>query len=143
MSYIPIDREQKIDPVELTDRHLEILKPRFWDKVWKRGEDECWLWTGATNAGKNCKRLPYGVIKIPNTRKLIKAHILSFILHYKRPIEANEEICHRCDTTICVNPYHLFAGLKSDNMQDMIKKGRGQGQFLPSDKMPPKSDIPF
>lgn len=41
------------------------------------------------------------------------------------------DACHSCDTPSCINPEHLWAGTRSQNLLDASKKGRTQGKSHP------------
>lgn len=90
---------------------------RFWKFVKRLSNESCWEWLGATDGHG------YGAITNTATSSPIKAHRLSYEIHYGE-IPEGKVICHHCDNPICVNPHHLFAGSPKDNMQDCSAKGR-------------------
>lgn len=91
---------------------------RFWARVAKLGDHECWEWQGwRVNGG-------YGRFK--HERRCVYAHRFSYTLHFGS-LADNLDVCHRCDNPSCVNPAHLFTGTHLDNMKDMSAKGRRSG----------------
>ncbi len=115
--------------------HLKILsdEERFWSKVDKKGEDDCWNWT----AMKNKKRYGNFTVNI----RTIQVHRYSYELTYGK-IPEGVNVCHKCDNKLCVNPKHLFLGTQKDNMEDMVKKGRSlKGEKNNSSKLTDKDII--
>lgn len=77
------------------------LEARFWAKVDRGGPGDCWLWQGATiTAG-------YGHLRRGSrTEGTVYAHVLAVILDGRQP-QPGQEVHHRCETPLCVNPSHL------------------------------------
>jgi len=97
-------------------RHAAQIRPmdvRFWEKVDKSGE--CWLWTA--NPG------PRGYGLFSRDGEMVIASRVAYELA-NGPIPEGMEVCHHCDNPSCMRPDHLFLGTHSDNMQDMVRKGR-------------------
>jgi len=94
------------------------LEARFWEKVDKRGPDECWEWKGSkTKTG-------YGRINNgTHSGSPLRAHRVSWEIH-NGPIPEGKYVLHRCDNPGCVNPRHLWIGSQADNIRDMDRKGR-------------------
>jgi hypothetical protein len=81
-------------------RPEQPLEDLFWSKVNIGGDDDCWLWTGATLRG-------YGTFTKGRRVGLSgSAHRISWILH-NGPIPDGMEIHHACGSRSCVNPAHL------------------------------------
>ncbi len=105
------------------------LEERFWEKVDKKGEDECWNW--------NASRMAGGYGKFKYNGETVGAHRISWILHHNN-IPEDIQVLHRCDNRKCVNPKHLFLGTHQDNMKDMENKNRcymSRGEKNPNSKL--------
>lgn len=99
--------------------HTEPVPPRFWAKVFKGPEGKCWIWTGAIADDG------YGRFYIEKGQGgMVRPHRYLYELATHHSLDADAELLHMCDVTICVNPEHLSSGSKSDNMQDRSTKRR-------------------
>jgi hypothetical protein len=100
--------------------HKRTLEERFWEKVAKRGPNECWLWTAYIST------TGYGGIhgrRVNGESRMVSAHRLAWEIT-NGPIEDGLHCLHRCDVRACCNPAHLFLGTNEDNVADRDLKGR-------------------
>lgn len=93
----------------------QIVIDRFWAKVDKKSDDECWEWKAS--------RFPNGYSKFWHIGENISGHRFSFLLHHGK-IPKGMFILHSCDNKPCINPSHLSLGTPKDNSADMRAKGR-------------------
>lgn len=86
---------------------------RFWLKVTIGLPDECWEWQGSRRGDS------YGQLYVKHKHRA--AHRFSFFLAncYYPPV-----VRHKCDNRVCVNPHHLEGGTQTENMRDVVERGR-------------------
>lgn len=96
---------------------VDSIEDRFWEKVDKRGPDDCWLWVGVLHQG-------YGVLRRAPKGKLL-AHRLSYEINVG-PIPDGLVIDHLCMVTRCVNPTHLEPVTLSENTSRYLAVRHGK-----------------
>lgn len=85
---------------------MKSLDERFWDKVNKT--ESCWLWTASVDHN--------GYGRIRDGHKMRGAHRVSWEIK-NGPIPEKLEIDHLCKCCCCVNPDHLEAVTKLENVR--------------------------
>lgn len=111
--------ETAISPVLFSVNLSEKQIASFWNKVAITSKEECWLWLGCKN------KRGYGSVRI--NYLMLRANRVSYFIA-NGPFLDSLLICHRCDNPQCVNPNHLFSGTHTQNVRDMIEKGRDEYQ---------------
>lgn len=102
----------------MTNRKYPNGPDGFWCRVHKAGADECWEWVGYKIHNG------YGFLYWNGDK--ILAHRLAWTLTNGQ-VPETLYVCHHCDNRLCCNPEHLFLGTHTDNMRDMVAKGRRVG----------------
>ena len=103
---------------------------RFWSKVAKKSDDECWEWQAYKHPQKH-----YGYFYVNKRYRNVRAHRIAYELTYGK-ISKEAQVLHKCDNPSCVNPTHLFIGTHQDNVNDKVNKGRQmKGEQQPLSKL--------
>lgn len=88
----------------------------FWART-DRSPAGCWEWTGRRSRG-------YGAVMPDGAKgRCTSAHRYAYeLLH--GPIPVGLVVRHTCDNPPCIRPDHLILGTQSDNLADMVARGR-------------------
>lgn len=76
---------------------------------------QCMIWQGAKNSAG------YGLVRYKG--QVVLAHRLALFLA-KGTIPKHRVACHTCDTSLCCEPLHLYAGTYGQNLRDAWHRKR-------------------
>jgi hypothetical protein len=94
----------------------DLVKTRFERCYRVDDKTGCWLWIRSFDSSG------YGQFSRTGVR-FRQAHKWGWVLH-RGPVPEGYAVLHKCDVRACVNPEHLFLGVHSDNLADMLRKNR-------------------
>lgn len=104
------------NPWRITDEGFPL---HFWSKASVTANPEaCWEWQMTIDENG------YGSMCVDGQSD--KAHRVAWRLANGRNIKEGMFILHSCDNRRCVNPNHLREGTQSENMADMVLRGRSR-----------------
>lgn len=89
---------------------------RFWARVVK--QPGCWVWTGRKDKDG------YGILTSKKPPYTLRGPRVSWQIH-RGEIPMGLMVLHTCDNPECTNPDHLYLGNNTQNMKDMMDRGRG------------------
>ncbi len=106
------------------ENHFERLKA----KMVVSPSTGCWLWTGVVKKNRKYPSHNYGLTWLPapgtkRGQRSVGAHRAMWIVLHGEPGE-DLDVCHKCDTPLCINPDHLFLGTHQQNLADSRNNGR-------------------
>lgn len=119
----------RLEIQDFLDKRLDALREKL-KKYKVNPATQCWEWQGATKKrSESSGDHPYGyfTLGMNGRAKKMFAHRASYAVHNNQD-PGKMFVCHKCDNPICINPDHLFLGTTTDNMRDMISKGRAANQ---------------
>lgn len=83
---------------------------RFMEKVSPEPNSGCWLWTGGIRPADG-----YGAIWSQDRKRMLLAHRVAYELFVGAP-PAGLDLDHKCRVRCCVNPDHLRAVSRRENV---------------------------
>lgn len=92
-------------------------KSRFWSKVEKRSDTDCWPWMAAVRRPDE----GYGAFWLNNRHQ--PSSRVAWMLTFG-DIPEGLQALHKCDNPRCCNPGHLFLGTNLENNADKVAKNR-------------------
>jgi hypothetical protein len=103
---------------------------RFWKNTAVQGD--CIVWIGQRNRGG------YGKFTTTIYPKIQSHHIAHRWIYQEilGRVSSDIVVMHTCDNPACVKLQHLDSGTVKMNSEDMMSKGRGDGQFLGGEAHP-------
>lgn len=112
-----LSNPRKFCSLRCRDAAKAFSPEHFWERVDRRGPDECWLWRGGHDAKDGYGRAFDG-------KRTRQAHDVAWELANRRKVPKGKLIRHSCDNPPCCNPKHLLCGTQKDNYRDAAERGR-------------------